>query len=258
MQIGLRGMRGWLAGLLACAVLGPGAARAQSSVPESQLETFLGLSTGSGLNSGALTGLNNGPVMNGSAIMQTINVSAGATLSFDYNFLTNAPSPATVGYLNAIDPFAFATAPMLTDFADNYSSLGAAPSQSGFLYQTGYTPASMTFTTGGLYSFGIGVANVTTNQYSSALEVTDFTLSSGSLTNGSFGTGDFTGWSTIGNTSVIPMTNGVGASGVSYQALISTGSVPEPSSVLMLLTGGFCAAFAIRHMAKATPARRAA
>jgi hypothetical protein len=244
--------------LLAFAVLGPGAARAQSSVPESQLETFLGLSTGGGLNSGALTGLGNGPVMNGSAIMQTINVSAGDTLSFDYNFLTNAPSPATVGYLNALDPFAFVTAPTLTDIADNYSSLGAATPQSGFLYQTGYTPISLTFTTGGTYSFGIGVVDVTTDQYSSALEVTNFALSSGSITNGSFSTGDFTGWSTIGNTSVMPMSNGLGASGLSYQALISTASVPEPSSILMLLTGGFGAAFVIRHVAKMTPSRRAA
>jgi hypothetical protein len=257
MQIGLRGARAWLAGFLACAVLGPGVAQAQSSVPESQLETFLGLSTGGGLNSGALTGLGNGPVMNGSAIMQSITVSAGDTLSFEYNFLTNAPSPATVGFLNAIDPFAFYTAPALTDFADNYSSLGAAPSQSGFLYQTGYTPISVTFMTAGTYSFGIGLADVTTDQYSSALEVTNFALSSGSLTNGSFGTGDFTGWSTIGDTSVIPMPSGLGASGLSYQALISTASVPEPSSILMLLTGGFGAAFAIRHMARATPSRRA-
>jgi hypothetical protein len=253
MQIGLRGVRGWLAGLLACAVLGPGAARAQSAVPESQLETFLGLSTGSGLNSGALTGLGNGPVMNGSAIMQSITVSAGDTLSFDYNFLTNAPSPATVGYLNAIDPFAFITSPTLTDFADNYSSLVAAPLQSGFLYQTGYTPSSVTFMTGGTYSFGIGVADVTTDQYSSALEVTGFTLSSGSITNGSFSTGDFTGWSTIGNTSILAAPTGLGGN----QALISTASVPEPSSILMLLTGGFGAAFVIRHVAMATPSRRA-
>jgi hypothetical protein len=253
MQIGLRGMRGWLAGLLACAVLGSGAARAQSSVPETQLETFLGLSTGSGLNSGALTGLGNGPVMNGSAIMQTINVTAGDTLSFNYNFLTNAPSPATVGFLNALDPFAFITSPALTDFADNYSTLVSAPSGSGFLYQTGFTPSSVTFTTGGTYSFGIGVVDVTTDQYSSALEVTGFTLSSGSITNGSFSTGDFTGWSTIGNTSVMAAPSTLDGN----LALISTASVPEPSSIVLLLTGGFGAAAVIRRKVKATATARA-
>ncbi len=84
-----RRLMGWLAAGIAAVLLGGGDARAQSLVPESQLETFLGL------NQGDLTGLNNGPVTSGSAISQTITVSAGATLTFDYNFLTNAPPPGT-------------------------------------------------------------------------------------------------------------------------------------------------------------------
>lgn len=121
----------WLAMIAAAASCG-GAAQAQSAVPESQLESFLGLSQG------ALAGLNNGPVMNGSAIMQTITVGAGGgTLAFNYDFLTNAPSPAS-NPLAALNPFAFTTQPTLTDFADNFSPLMAAPPQTGFLYQTGY------------------------------------------------------------------------------------------------------------------------
>ena len=107
----------------------------QSPVSESQLETFLGLNPGTGLNSGDLTNLGNGPVTSGSAIMQTITVSAGATLTFDYDFLTNAP-PAATKLLGAIDPFAFFTPPTLTDFADNYSyptPMPSAPPQTGFL-----------------------------------------------------------------------------------------------------------------------------
>ncbi len=112
----------WLAMIAAAASCG-GAAQAQSAVPESQLESFLGLSQG------ALAGLNNGPVMNGSAIMQTITVGAGGgTLAFNYDFLTNAPSPAS-NPLAALNPFAFTTQPTLTDFADNFSHVdgGAAP-----------------------------------------------------------------------------------------------------------------------------------
>ena len=67
-MINLRAVRVWLAVVAASAMLGGGVARAQSAVPESQLEVFLGLQQGD------LTGLNNGPVMNGSAIMQTITV----------------------------------------------------------------------------------------------------------------------------------------------------------------------------------------
>src|SRR5271163_2319836 len=221
-------LRGWLAAIIAFGVIGGGVARAQSAVPESQLETFLGLSTGSGLGTGDLTNLGNGPVMNGSAIMQSITVTAGETLSFDFNFLTNAPSPAS-NPLGALDPFAFVTQPVLTDFADNFSMLTAAPPLSGFLYQTGLQAFTETFSTGGSYMFGLGVVDVTTDQYSSALAVSNFSLSSGSFPNG---------WSTIGN---------VSSSGVPGSFVMST-SVPEPSSIVLLVLGGLGAGVACcRH-----------
>jgi hypothetical protein len=61
----------WLAISAACAFLCCGVVQAQSAVPESQLETFLGLSQGD------LFSLNNGQPMNGSAIMQSITVGTG-------------------------------------------------------------------------------------------------------------------------------------------------------------------------------------
>ena len=188
-MIGLRGVRGWLAAIAAAAALGGQAAHAQSSVPEDQLETFLGLSTPSGLNSGALTNVGNGPAMNGSAIMETINVgSGGGTFSFDYNFLTNSPSPAS-NPLGALDPFAFNTQPVLTDFADNFSTLMSAPSQSGYLYETGTQSYSVSLLAG-TYNFGVGVVDVTSDQYSSGLILSNFMLTGGSVT---------TSWLTIGN-----------------------------------------------------------
>ena len=89
-MIGIR-LRGLLAVIAGLAALGGGLARAQSAVPESQLETFLGLQQGD------LTGLNNGPVMNGSAIEQTITVPAGATLSFNYDFLDERAGDVSAG-----------------------------------------------------------------------------------------------------------------------------------------------------------------
>ena len=187
-----------LAAIIAFAAIGGSVARAQSAVSESQLETFLGLNPGSGLNSGDLTNLGNGPVTSGSAIMQSITVSAGAKLTFDFDFLTNAPPPAT-NLLGAVNPFAFFTTPTLTDFADNYStypsSMPSAPPQTGFLYQSGYTTETISFATAGTYTLGIGVANVTTDSYGSALLLDNFSLTGGSLANGMFSTGDFSGWS---------------------------------------------------------------
>jgi hypothetical protein len=249
-----RRLPGWLAPLIAFALLGGGIARAQSPVSETQLESFLGLSTPSGLSSGALTNLGYGPVTSGSAIMQTITVSAGATLTFDYDFLTNAPPPAT-NPLSALDPFGFITSPTLTDFVDNFhgypTTLPSAPSSTGFLYQTGYNSFSETFATAGTYSLGIGVANVTTDAYSSGLLVDNFSLTGGIITNGSFATGDFSGWSTIGNTSIQASAFGISPTNGNDQALISTASVPEPSAIVLLATGVLGAAVAIRrHRAK--------
>jgi hypothetical protein len=240
-MINLHKARAWLAAAAAATVLGGVAARAQSAVPESQLESFLGLQQGD------LTGLNNGPVMNGSAIMQSITVSAGASLTFDYDFLTNQPPPAT-NLLGALNPFAFVTQPALTDFADNYfnypTPMPTAPPQTGFAYHTGYNSFSETFATAGTYTLGIGVVDVTADSLSSGLLLDNFQLTGGSIANGSFGTGDFTGWSTIGNTSVVTLGFGVDPSNGPYQAFLSTASVPEPSSVVLLVLGGLGATVA--------------
>ena len=230
-MITFRVVKFWLAAVAAFVFLGCGIVRAQSAVPESQLETFLGMPQG------ALSGLGNGPVMNGSAIMQTITVgTGGGTLAFNFDFLTNSPSPAS-NPLAALDPFAFTTQPSLTDFADNFSMLTPAPSQTGFLYQTGYQTFSANLAPG-TYSWGIGVVDVTTDQFRSGLLLSDLSLTSGTIVNGSFGTGDFTGWSTIGNTSVVTSAFGINPANGSNQAFLSTASVPEPSSIVLLVLGG--------------------
>jgi len=238
-MIVFRSAKVWLATIAASAFLCSGAARAGSAVPESQLETFLGLSQG------ALANLNNGPVMNGSAIMQSITVgSGGGTLAFSYDFLTNSPSPAS-NLLAALNPFAFTTQSTLTDFADNFSTLTAAPSQTGFLYQTGYQTYSVNLAAG-TYSWGIGVVDVTTDQFSSGLLISDISLTSGTIVDGSFGTGDFTGWSTIGNTSVVSSGFGISPPNGPDQAFLSTASVPEPSSMVLLVLGSLGVSVASR------------
>src|SRR5579883_1870539 len=243
-------VRGWLAAIIASVLLGGGLARAQSAVPEAQLETFLGLTPPSGLSSGDLTNLGNGPVTSGSAIMQTITVTAGATLTFDYNFLTNAPPPST-NPLGAVDPFGFVTAPALGAFVDNFygypTPMASAPSSTGFLYQTGYHTFTETFSTAGTYSLGIGVANVTSDIPSSALLIDNITLSGGTITNGLFSTGDFTGFSTIGNTSIQTSAFGISPTNGSDQALISGASVPEPSSIVLVVIGGLGASLVVRR-----------
>ncbi len=243
--------RGWFAAIIASALIGGGVARAQSAVPEAQLETFLGLNPPSGLNSGDLTNLGNGPVTSGSAIMQSITVSAGATLTFDYNFLTNAPPPS-VSPLGALDPFAFITAanadaisPIITSviprrwprpLADGLPVPDRLPVLLRDLLDGGYVLAGRS-----------AVANVTTDAYSSGLLLDNMTLTGGTINNGLFSTGDFTGFSTIGNTSIQTAAFGISPTNGTYQALISTASVPEPSSVVLLFIGGLGAAAIVRR-----------
>ncbi|WP_165223043.1 PEP-CTERM sorting domain-containing protein [Aquisphaera insulae] len=234
------GRRSCLAAALAFFLLGAGEARAQSSVPESSLEVFLGLQDGD------LSGLGNGPVMNGSALMTTITVSAGTTLSFDYNFLTDEPMTSP---LDAVNDFGFLTAPGLASLADTFSPL--VPWGSGFLRETGYRTFSETFAVAGTYTLGIGVVNVVDEMNNSALLLDNFRLSSGSLANGSFETGDFDGFATIGNASVVMSAFGTGPTNGRYQALLTTAAVPEPSSIVLLALGGTAGAGAFLRRRKA-------
>jgi hypothetical protein len=244
-----RGMRVRLTLIVACAALGGGVARAQNAVPESQLETFLGLQQGD------LTGLNNGPVMNGSAIEQTIIVKAGAKLTFDYSFMTNEPAASG---LSAINPFAFVTSPALIDFADTFSPLVSSPSPIPFARSTGNTAFSETFDTAGKYMLGIGVVNVTDNMFSSGLLLDNFKLTGGSIANGSFETGNFANWATIGNDSVITSFYGNSPPDGTFQAFLSTSSVPEPSSLVLLVLGGVGAgAMAVFRRRKTNASSRA-
>jgi hypothetical protein len=220
-----RGVGVCVAVLAACLTVGGGTARAQ--VPESQLETFLGLPQGS------LTGLNNGPVQNGSAIQQYITVSAGSTLSFNYDFLTNEP-PA-VGF-NIVNPFAFVATTTLSDFADTFSPL--MTSSTPFALETGYQTYTTEFLTAGTFALDIGVVNVTDNQYSSGLLIDNLNLTGGTIINPSFETGDLTGYASIGNVSVVTAAYGVAPTDGTYQAVLSTGSVPEPSSIVLMALGG--------------------
>jgi hypothetical protein len=127
------------------------------------VESFLGL----GAN--ALTTLVSN-VTNGSAIKQTVTVAAGATLTFDWNFLTSEVSGETT-----YRDFAFVsitpagTGGTLMKLADTTSMLITAPSATGFPLMTGFHTFSFTFTTAGTYTIGLGAMNAGDETMNSAL-----------------------------------------------------------------------------------------
>ena len=247
-------LRGWLAAIIAFAMIGGGVARAQAPVSESQLETFLGLNTGSGLSSGDLTNLGNGPVTGGSAIMQSITVSARSDpdlrLQLSDQRAVRWRVPVSAQSIRSRSS-RLQTLATIADNGFNFNPPIAAAPGTGYLYQTGYQSETIMFPTAGTYSLGIGVVNVTTDQFSSALLLDNFSLSGGSLTNGSFSSGDFSGWLTIGQTSIQTSSFGINPTNGRNQALLQTASVPEPSSIVLLVLGGLGAGIACRYRQKA-------
>jgi hypothetical protein len=116
----------------------------------SDLETFLGLSSGS------LDGIN-GPIYHGSAIKQTFSGNAGEALSFQWNFLTNESQGSTFNDFTFVSISQGNTLVTLAKLGDTSSSLFA--SSSPFANETGFKTFSYTLPTAGTYTVGIGVAS---------------------------------------------------------------------------------------------------
>lgn len=205
-------------------------ARAGGAVSEDQLESFLGLASGSLLDFG------NGPIANGSALQASFTAEAGQVLSFQYTFLTDEDA---MNLGNVVNDFAFMTLtshdPMsIADVVGTTFAMGSTP----FLFNSSSMTSSMTIADAGTYTLGLGVVNVTDGSFPSALLVDDFRLDSTLLDNGDFASGNLDGFMTIGNAGVVTSSYGANVPSGTYQALLSS-AVPEPTSVVSLGLGVF-------------------
>ena len=135
---------------------------AGSAVEASELESFLEL------NSGDLSTLSTGTAIAGSAIKQSVTVSAGTELRFDWNFLTNE------GELSSFNDFGFVsiTSNTLGTLADTNSVLTVSPS--AFQRETGFEEFVYTFETSGTFTIGVGVVDVNDGFIDSSLLVDNF------------------------------------------------------------------------------------
>lgn len=131
----------------------------------SDLETFLGLATGS------LNDVGNGETSQGSAIRQTFTANAGQALSFKWDFLTSEATPSQF-----FNDFSFITIDSLSKLADTSSEF--VPSTTAFDKETGSQTFSYVVPTTGTYSLGIGVIDVGDSYNSSGLLVDNVALSS--------------------------------------------------------------------------------
>lgn len=139
-----------------------GAFNGSGPVSAAALEGDLGLAAGS------LTGLGNGTVTNGSALVMpgSFVASAGDAVSFTADFLTSEPSTApkndfAIAVLTGpggsqIVPLGNATS--IAKSADKVSALNA--SSTGFNYETGAASASISIPSSGAYTLAFAVVNV--------------------------------------------------------------------------------------------------
>lgn len=119
-----------------------------------------------GLSGPAIFGLGAGTPTNGTGISQLVTVTAGDTVSFDWNFMTDELDE-TATYNDfafySIDGAAFLLA------SRNSSTFDTVSPPAGFDGQTGWGSESFTFTTGGTYTIGFGVLNVGDSGHNSVL-----------------------------------------------------------------------------------------
>jgi hypothetical protein len=128
-----------------------------------------------GLTGPAIAGLGQGSPINGSAIYRTFLISAGQTLSFNWNFVSDELTETPT-----FNDFAFMTinsgTPSLLA-SRNTSTWNFVSPPPGFDAQTNWAGYSQTFAVGGSYTFGFAALNVGDAGHNSALLLDNFQLS---------------------------------------------------------------------------------
>lgn len=137
---------------------------ADLSITAAALETFLDL------GAGGLTGIGAG-AFRGSGLKQSLtSVNVGDVLTFSWNFLTNEATPSATNDFAFFNVSRVGGVPTSTLLANTNSTFSAITGGT-FAEQTGYQPASFTFTVAGDYTLGFGVVNVNDQFGSSGLLV---------------------------------------------------------------------------------------
>jgi plastocyanin len=135
------------------------------AVSATALEGFLGLSTGT-LASG----------FEGSALLRSITVNAGDTLTFDYNYLSTDVSANDFAFLTlngALTSLVSSSGPLTPSLAVLDPIFGDPTTE------TGWRTFSVTFTTAGTYNLGLGVVDAGDEFFPSALAVDNVQVTAG-------------------------------------------------------------------------------
>lgn len=219
----------------AALTLGVWSQPALSAVSDDAVETFLGLAPGT------LDGLGPQDATLGSAIRQHIVSSPGGDFTFSWNFLTDEIDAAS-----AIFDLAFFTIDGIATFLEDASPADGTPTppffgSATFLpHETGYSGSATVTLAPGDHTLGFGVFHTDDEVVPSGLLIDEVMLPG--VINGGFETGDFSGWDTIGLTSIETAGFGAGPAAGTYQAFlfaedVEFPEVPLPPAIFLLGTG---------------------
>jgi hypothetical protein len=131
-----------------------------------------------GVSGATITGLGAGTPVNGTGISQSVTVSAGDVLSFDWNFLSDELNESAT-----FNDFAFFTisgsAYLLA--SRNGSTFDSVSPPPGFDGQTDWATQTFTFTSAGTYTVGFGTFNVGDAGHNSALLLDAISIPDGAV-----------------------------------------------------------------------------
>ena len=203
-------------------------------VSDDALETFLGLAQG------ALDGLGTQNVTAGSAIKQDVSASAGGMLSFSWNFLSDE---FVAG--DGVFDLAFYSIDGVAYFLED-AAPGVLPAPSPFLasstfflHETGFFVETTVALSQGDHTIGFGVAHTDDASVQAGLLIDSISLDG--VLNAGFESGDFSGWDTIGVTSIETAAFGAGPDSGTSQAFLhadeSYAVVPIPPALWLFGSG---------------------
>jgi len=208
------------------------AANYYPAVPIADLELFFGAAPGAIVAASADPGYD--PGFEGSGIKDSFGFVTGDVISFSYNFLTDElPNPYA-------DDYAFVSIGGQVTRLDHVlgSTLYETLHADNYYLETGYQSFSYTALNAGVLDFGIGVVDAYWGGTDSALLVDNIKVMRGAIEVYRNGFEDFDPLHLgIGDVAIGPGFLNIEPTEGSYQALVTTASVPLPPAVWLFFSG---------------------
>jgi len=149
------------------------------AVPSHSVDTFLGLPSGTLSSITTITNSSDilpehaGP---GSAIKQTFSGNTGATIAFDWNYITSDGYNYDFSFMTLTSTNLLFVQKLAGNVILPPEDIPLFPSATIFLMETGFDTFSFTLPTSGTYTLGLGVVHVSDDVFDSGLIIDNFKI----------------------------------------------------------------------------------